>query len=537
MPTRCHASKQCPSGCICISQKNAIPTSYCDALELRTVPKNIATNTEMLTLSSNNFHQITDDDFASLKNLTRLNLKKNGIQKISDNAFLHLSKLKYLNLGENYLSSISIKVFRNLPQLEELFLNNNLLSTLPKELFKMLPKLRRLSLHSNRFDEHNIGFLGHSTQLQYLDLSKNRFQAIHQQMFQNSLNLKILKLNKNKLKSIDIGSFDKMLELNSIQLNNNALFTLQENLFANNLKLTDISLYNNPFRCACDMKWIHDALLSGPFVFKAKEKIKCQSPHGLQGKPLVALSAKGFGCLALWSSWGSWSNCFGSCHRMRYRTRKCLARNEENAGSCKGPSKQTERCKDCIFNQGVLTEWSTWTACPINCKRKERTRRRACISRTTSATNARCEGALVEKQTCNIKRCSAPINGGWSEWASWSQCDGTCGFLRMSKRTRTCSNPAPQNGGALCKTSEERGEGYGRLDSQLMICAYTPCNPKTKWSQWSSFSECSVSCGMGKCFKSKSTSFSACSYTFYKFREFREIKILQYRQPRHLLIP
>ena len=47
------------------------------------------------------------------------------------------------------------------------------------------------------------------------------------------------------------------------------------------------------------------------------------------------------------------------------------------------------------------------------------------------------------------------VNGGWSRWSRWSSCSKSCGS-GVQKRTRTCTNPKPQNGGRGCNGNSDQ---------------------------------------------------------------------------------
>lgn len=48
------------------------------------------------------------------------------------------------------------------------------------------------------------------------------------------------------------------------------------------------------------------------------------------------------------------------------------------------------------------------------------------------------------------------VDGNWAVWGSWSACSMTCNpgsdliIMGTERRSRTCSDPAPQNGGNPC---------------------------------------------------------------------------------------
>lgn len=187
-----------------------------------------------------------------------------------------------------------------------------------------------------------------------------------------------------------------------------------------------------------------------------------------------------------WSDW-QWSACDPPCGGgTQTGTRTCTNPAPLNGGDqCQGPSTVTVQCNSqpCPTGGG-WSDWSQWSECSVGCGATgTQTAVRSCSNPSPQYGGQDCQGSMTQTQSCTAKACI--VNGGWSDWSAWSQCDATCGTGNQT-RTRTCTNPAPGPGGLPCFGS----------DTDTQACDAGPCPIDGGWSavQWG---QCSLPCGGG----------------------------------------
>ncbi|XP_054707087.1 semaphorin-5A-like [Uloborus diversus] len=260
-----------------------------------------------------------------------------------------------------------------------------------------------------------------------------------------------------------------------------------------------------------------------------------------------------------WSSWSTWSECsqmenMGLGDRCMCQTRACNNPSPSNEGKgCEGTSVNVANCT----RNGQWTEWSSWSSCSHSCGLAVKSRRRVCGNPAPAFGGKICIGPEKDEIYCTSNPpCPAPVipavDGHWSEWSTWEACSAPCGG-GVQFRRRRCNSPPPGQGGREClgcsqdfrfcndqpcpevrkssawtpflranRTREGHFEQRFRFtckahvqDEALLKAVHLRreerfCREGTQdcldstfgnvdgdWSQWSSWSPCSSSCGGG----------------------------------------
>jgi hypothetical protein len=240
-----------------------------------------------------------------------------------------------------------------------------------------------------------------------------------------------------------------------------------------------------------------------------------------------------------WGAWSEWTPCSKTCgEATTYRNRPIGQQAERGGAQCRGLKHETISCSRACPIHCVLGDWGTWGACTKACGGGEHFKKKEILVQPKFGGRA-CK--LEQKSLkCNEDPCPKPCV--WGEWLSWGACSASCGGGTQSRKkpvlteaslggspcsksmemVRTCgATPCPVHCAlgpwnpwtACTKTCGEgeqmrsrnimvqamfRGKECGNFPVQVVDCAMAPCPVNCRYTDWTDWGACDVSCGGGK---------------------------------------
>ncbi|CAL8295635.1 unnamed protein product [Merluccius merluccius] len=192
------------------------------------------------------------------------------------------------------------------------------------------------------------------------------------------------------------------------------------------------------------------------------------------------------------SDWGSWTSCPLPCSANRTRERSAYPLRQPGQDKLCPDTQEMEPCRynaNCFHYSYNITDWST---CQLSeravCGGGVKTRMLDCVRSDGKSVDLNfCKELGLERKWQMNASCvvECPVNCQLSDWSLWSECSHSCGLAGKLWRRRVVLQ-APQGDGRPCPPQVE----------QWKPCPVKPCY-RWRYSPWSQCTSDGARCGDG----------------------------------------
>ena len=173
---------------------------------------------KLLDFGFNQIEEVSDVDFQGITQLVKLILRNNLITNISENTFASSKNLLFLDLSYNRLERLQSHVFIGLGRLKVLILRGNVrLKQLESGIFSPLESIPRLDLRHLALEHLPPNLFAGASDLTYLNLSNNNIHTIEASSFNGLLHVTVLDLSANKIRDFSPQMFEGLERLKELR--------------------------------------------------------------------------------------------------------------------------------------------------------------------------------------------------------------------------------------------------------------------------------------------------------------------------------
>uniref|UniRef100_A0A0G4F982 WSC domain-containing protein n=1 Tax=Chromera velia CCMP2878 TaxID=1169474 RepID=A0A0G4F982_9ALVE len=187
------------------------------------------------------------------------------------------------------------------------------------------------------------------------------------------------------------------------------------------------------------------------------------------------------------SEWSEWAPCSSSCGVGSQSRNRQIVQHPAHMGEPCNPNLVEEReCKDvdCPIDCEVSPP-GPWGECSLSCGGGKQQQTKEILVEALYGGKA-CPAAaeLITTRSCNVDPC--PVDCVMTDWGDWGECSAECGE-GTKRRTREIATE-PEHNGVACPPEMEETKPCQAESPCPIDCTLTP---------WSSWADCTVTCGHG----------------------------------------